>query len=342
MPEPGNILILKPSALGDVVLAMPAFNTLRASFPEANISWLVRPEFAPVFDGTPRPDKLVIFDRKALSSWYCNPKTCAELVKFLKQLRKSRYDLVIDLQGLFRTALFGWATAAKKRLGMDIAREMSGWFYTQTVAHGDQPLHLVEYYNRIAARAGAKQIVTEAELTPSDEAVTGVRGKLNENGLEFGQYAVLVTGAARDYKIWPAERFAQIAEHITNRFGLKVAAVGAPSESPAVEKIISLCKTNIVNLAGKTDIAELVAVMAGAKLAVSGDTGPGHIAWATGTPTVFIFGPTNPSRVGPYNKPQSVAAHEPFSRGPDIENHDYKITDVTTEMVIEAVQNTLQ
>lgn len=116
--QPSRILIIKPSALGDITLSLPALSSLRASFPQAKITWLVRREFAPLLDGAGDLDDVLIFDRKGLGKWWWHPKAFAALMRFFGDLRKGRFDLVIDLQGLFRTAFFGWLSGSRRRFGM--------------------------------------------------------------------------------------------------------------------------------------------------------------------------------------------------------------------------------
>ena len=116
--EPRRILIIKPSALGDIVLALPALSALKRSFPEARISWLVRPEFAPLIVGHPYISDIILFDRRRLSKWWCEPESFNALRSLIRQLKAGKFDLVFDFQGLFRTGYFSWVTGCKRRFGM--------------------------------------------------------------------------------------------------------------------------------------------------------------------------------------------------------------------------------
>lgn len=120
-----NILIIKPSSLGDIVLALPALSALRRNFPDAEISWLVRPEFALLIKNHPHLNRTIFFDRRLLGKAWYHPRALAGLVALIRKLRKAKFDAVIDLQGLFRTAVFGWLSGCKKRLGMTAAREFA-------------------------------------------------------------------------------------------------------------------------------------------------------------------------------------------------------------------------
>jgi heptosyltransferase-1 len=330
-----NILIIKPSALGDIVHALPALASLRASFPQAKISWLVRPAFAPLFDCVSGIDELLLFDRKLLGNWWYRPFAFRALLSFLKELRQKHFDLVLDLQGLFRTAFFAYQSGCPRRYGMSIAREGAGMFYTQKVKPLTDTFHLIDYYNRIVTQAGGKILRTDSKITPSVSATTSLRSKLAAGGLTDKPYAVLIPGSAHQSKCWPTRRFAAIAEKISDEFNLSVVGAGIASEKILVEQLRQNTSVPILNLAGQTTIPELAALLKQARLVISNDTGPGHLAQALKTPTVLIFGHTNPLRVGPYHKPENVAAVEPTHRGPAIEssNPAYTITQVSEQLV---------
>ncbi len=338
MPE--HILIIKPSALGDVALTLGTLSTLRKSFPHAKITWFVRREFAPLIDGHPDLDDLIVFDRKLLGKWWCCPKAFAALVDLFKQLRNHKFDLVIDLQGLFRTALFSWITGCKRRFGPAETREFAGIFYTDAIACDDNNISLVDHYNRIAVAAGAKDAEVTFKLAASEEVTQQVTQLCKEHGLDQSRLAVFIAGAAHEYKFWPAEKFAKVAEKLVNSYGLQIAVVGTASESSIVQKITAACDVSVVDLCGKTNIPQLTALLSMAKFVLSNDTGPGHIAAASGVPMVMVFGRTNPSRVGPYKRPDASAAVDAFSRGSQIESFDpaHTIDNVSALMVLEKIE----
>ncbi len=332
--ERKRILIVKPSALGDIVLALPALSALRRSFPNAKISWLVRPEFAPLIMGHPYIDDIILFDRKRLSKWWCNVESFKAFRSLIKQLKAGQFDLVFDFQGLFRTGYLSWVTGCKKRFGMAGARELAHIFYTDKITQEQSDIHLVDYYLKIAASAGAKQVEAEFKLSEDAGATSAVEKLLKSQGIS-GKYAVLVPGAAKQEKIWPIERFAELAEKISSRFGLQIVATGSQSEREYIETM----GKRVINLAGKTTVRELVPLMKKASLVVSNDTGPGHIAAALSVPIVMIYGPTNPARSQPYNRPESIVGTEPKAMGMKMESFDprYSINHITVEQVFENV-----
>lgn len=310
-----NILIIKPSSLGDVVLALPALSALRKSFPDAKISWLIRPEFAPVIENHPHLNCIILFDRKFLGKAWYHPRAFGSLVSLIHRLRRRKFDAVIDLQGLFRTASLTWLSGCKKRLGMANARELARIFYTHKATQEKDCIHLVDYYLKIIRTAGASETQAQFILPQNSAAADSIKNLLTSRNIKADNYAVFVPGSARSDKCWPIERFAALADKISSQFKLSIVATGTASENSAVEKLQALTNVPITNFAGLTNLTELIALLRAAKLVVSNDTGPGHIAAALGKPLVLIFGPTNPARVAPYGRSNCIVAVEPGSRG---------------------------
>ena len=336
---PKKILLIKPSALGDIALALPVLSMLRKSFPDAKISWFVRPEYKPLLDCTGELDDMIIFDRRALGKWWYSPKAFRQLVGLVRRLRREKFDLILDLQGLFRTAMFAWVSGSKKRFGMKTAREFATLFYTDKIAMEDDSVHVIDYYRKIAAAAGASDSAVEYNLSPTAQALDSIGSLLAEHGIEKHQYVVFIATSARSNKCWPVEKFAVLAEKITQQFKLSIVTAATAAEKIITSRLTSAAKVPIVDLAGLTDIYQLIALLKNARLVISNDTGPGHIAVALGIPTVLILGPTNPARVGPYQKKNSVAAVEPNHRGSAINsaNPDHSIEAVSVEDVFEKV-----
>lgn len=342
MPEKfKNILIIKPSAIGDIVQAVPVLGALKKSFPDSKISWLVRSDFADLLRGHPFLDKVILFDRKRLGGFYRSPEIFGELLKFMKDLRKSRFDLVIDLQGLFRTGFFSWITGSGFRLGPADAREFAHFFYTHRIKPDDDSVHILDYYLRIVAAAGASISQPEYVLPDTSDVLSAVGEKLGIT--EIDSFAVIVIGSAHKDKCWSVEKFAEVADYLSKNRGLKIVAAGGASEAEQIELLKEAAETNIINLAGKTTLRELMFVLNRAKIVITNDTGPGHIAAALGTKVVMIFGRSNPARVRPYYQPDSVAAVEPDKRAlkPNSKNPKHSIDNVSAEMVLDKVRKQL-
>ncbi|NQT01323.1 MAG: glycosyltransferase family 9 protein, partial [Planctomycetes bacterium] len=272
-----NILIIKPSSLGDIVLALPALTALRKSFPDAKISWLIRPEFATILENHPHLTEIIPFDRKFLGKAWFHPGASGSLLSLIRRLRHAEFDAVIDFQGLFRTASLAWLSGCKKRFGIAGAREFAHFFYTHKIKHTKDCIHLVDYYLKIIKAAGASELDVQFVLPQHPEAADSVRRLLDRHDIAPDNYVVLIPGSAHDDKRWPVERFAELAERISSQFGLPVVATGDAGEAALIENLKDLSKVPVANFAGKTSLSELVVLLKNAKLVVSNDTGPGHI-----------------------------------------------------------------
>jgi lipopolysaccharide heptosyltransferase I len=341
MPETlKNILIIKPSSLGDIVLALPALAALRKSFPDAEISWLIRPEFAPLLQNHPHLTRTIPFDRKFLGKAWFNPYALGALLALIRRLRRSKFDAVFDFQGLFRTASLGWLSGCKKRFGMTNARELANVFYTHRIPQDRECIHLVDYYLKMVTTAGASCINAEFVLPQDPAAADSVKKLLANYRVPLDSYAVFVPGSTRHHKCWPLERFAALAQKMSPAFNLSVVATGTASEQGLIDGLKALAAVPIVNLAGKTSLSELTALLKSARMVVTNDTGPGHIAAALGVPVVLIFGPTNPARVEPYKRSECVVAIDPNGRGLKADSYDprHSIDGVTVEQVYQKVR----
>ena len=337
-----NILIIKPSALGDVVHALPVLDALRRTWPDARITWMIRREFAPLLECVRGLDETLLFERRRIGRWY-TPDGWAALQALIQRLRNDRYDLVLDLQGLFRTALFARLSGCPVRVGMATARECAPLLYTHRVQPPADSRHMVDSYRTMLDAVGVSDFQTQVTFQPPASALQAVSHLLEDEGLTPNRFAVLIPGAAHATKQWPTERFAAVAERLAKEYGLAVAAVGTAGEKRIVTALQQNCAVPIVDLTGKTTIPQLVALLAQAAMVVSNETGPGHIAVAQNTPSVLIFGPTNPAWVGPYKQPEACVAIEPHQRGKAIRSRKpaHRIEQITVQTVMDAVRRRL-
>ncbi len=317
-----NILIIKPSSLGDIVLALPALSALRKSFPNARICWLARPDFAPLLQNHPHLDEIITFDRKFLGKAWYNTAALRELVVLIKRLREERFDAVFDFQGLLRTGLLSWLSGCKGRFGMANARELGHLFYNRKVTQGRSCIHLVDYYRSIVEASGAKLDEVEFLLPSQGKDERQVEQLLTKRGADKKNYAVFVLGSAHTEKCWPVEKYAVLADKIAVQFGLNIVVVGMEAEKRITTRLKILAKTAVVDFTCLTSIPELVALLRGARIVVSNDTGPGHIAGALGVPVVLIFGPTNPARVAPYGRSETIVVVDGDKRGLELRSSD--------------------
>ena len=332
-----NILFIKPSALGDIVMALPALSALRRSFPQARITWLVRPEFAPLIEGHPHLDEILFFDRRHLGKAWHHPGAFGSLLSLIADLRRRRFDAVVDLQGLLRSAGLAWLSGCPQRFGPVWQREFAHHFYTTAVPARPEWVHVIDYYMKILEAMGARDRAVEFVLPQKPAAVAAVAALLARPEIKPEQYAVLIPGSAQISKCWPPERFAALADRLASDHGLTIVATGGRGEGAMIEQIAEHSDCPITNLAGATSLPELIEVLRGARIVISNDTGPGHIAAALGRPLVMMFSWSNPLRVGPYQRPECLAGRDLEQRGLAIKstNPAHGIEHITLDEVYE-------
>ncbi len=294
--DPERICLIKPSALGDVVQSLPVLCALRRRFPDARIAWVVASAYAGLLERHEALDELIQFDRSAIS--VCTAAGRAELQRLVAAVRTGQFDLAIDLQGLLRSGLICWSTAAERRVGMSDAREGAKLFYTDTVQIPPDCTLAIERYMRVASALGAdsSEIGFRVPITP--EARCWAVSMLERRArMLLG----LAPGARWPTKRWPAERFAFLANGLVRRLGATIVLVGSSADRDAAAVIAAaLPDHECIDLVGKTDLQQLAAVLAELRLLVTNDSGPMHLAAALNTPTAAIFTCTSPARAAPH------------------------------------------
>ncbi len=284
--DASRICLIKPSALGDVVQTLPLLGVLRRRFPTASISWVVRRDLADLVMGHPDLTEVIPFHRDG---------TWAQWRQLLGLLKLRRFDLVFDLQGLFRTAVMTFATGARFRVGLQTAREGANLACNCVLPRSgpDVPAHL--RYWRVAEALGHAND-SRAAVIPATTAETGW---LAEQLRQLPKPIMAIhPGAGWVTKRWPVEKFAEIAR----RFAGSVVVVGSSSEQIAGSQIIRATANSAkpaVNLAGRTSLKQLAVLLKEVDLLVTNDSGPMHLAAAVETPVVGIFTCTNPALSGP-------------------------------------------
>ncbi len=300
-----RILIIKPSAMGDVVHGLPVLHGLRAVHPRAHIAWMVRPAFADVIRGHRELDEVIEFDRKHFGRAWRSPRAAVDLVRWLAGLGAHRFDLVVDLQGLFRSGFFTLMTGAGRRYGFAAARELGWLFYNQRVgsARNGPAVHAVERNYQFAGPLGFAHVPPTFELPIDDAARSEAHAALADAGIDPQQpFAVLVPGSTWQSKRWPEDNFAALADALD----LPTVLLGGPGEEGVAERVRQSAKRTPADLVGRLGLKQSMAVIEAAALVVTNDSGPMHLAAAFDRPMVAIFGPTDPARTGPWGRPDAV------------------------------------
>ena len=292
IPLPENIskcLIVKPSSLGDIIHSLPFLDSFQKQFPETEIHWVVASEFAALLQGHQMLKRIWSINK---SDWKKPSKllnTAQEISQLAKNLRNENFDIVVDLQGLFRSGLISWLSKAPVRIGFSNAREGATFFYTHKV-NANTSSHAVDRYLEVAAELGCDVINPEFPMLH------------DVYPLPFEDYAVLIPGARWDTKIWPAESLGALASLLP----IKSVIVGSPADIERANIVEQHASGNALNLAGKTSLKEAAGIIRNARFMVTNDSGPMHIAAAFGVPTYAIFGPTSPALTGPYGTGHTI------------------------------------
>ena len=288
-----KILIVKPSSLGDVVHSLPFLNALRHCFPDAEIHWVIAKGLEGLLDQHSMVAKCIVINKDLWKKISRAGDTVAEIRQLYRRLRSEHYDLVVDLQGLLRSGLITLATHAPKRIGFAEAREGSRLFYTTKVL-GGRGLHAVERYMKVAAELGCasdeSMVLFPLPQRESDRMMR-IRADLHE-------YAVIVPGARWRTKIWPAEYFGKVAAGLP----VRSVVIGGSGDRVIAEEVVAYSSGHALSLAGETDLSELIELLRGARVVITNDSGPMHIAAALKIPVIAVFGPTSPVLTGPYGK----------------------------------------
>ena len=294
-----NILIVKLSAVGDVIHTLPSLTALRKRYPDAHITWLVEEAAADIIRDHPDLDRVIVSRRKG---WWKEirsgqfRKPLREMKTFLRDLRDRDFDLVIDFHGLFKSAVLVFLCRGKRKLGYDSYQELSGLFYNEKIPE-DMNKHAVDRYLDFPKYLGAAVMQPEFRIAIGEENKRQVGELLAEHGIA-GPFIVLNPVAYWDTKLWEDERFAALCDRIGEAYGIPVVLTG--QRAPSLEKIQSLSRRGVINLEGQTTLKDLAELYRRAVLLITTDSGPMHLAAAMGTPVVALFGPTDPKRTGPY------------------------------------------
>jgi heptosyltransferase-1 len=321
-----RILLIKPSAVGDVIHALPVLAKLRARYPAARIDWLLTPPIAELIGHHPALSNVILFDRGALAHGWRH--WSAGAVRLLADLWQTRYDLVIDLHGQFRSAILTLAARAPVRIGFDRphagpraetdrqlvpnayrhgwtgARECAWLAYTHRIPLPRSDVHAVDRYLSLGPMLGLDEGPPAFHVPIPSHSEARIETLRNEHGLCRQPFAVLVPGTIWPTKHWHIEGFAAVARHLRG-LGRGVVLAGSASERSRCQAVAELAP-GVLDLSGQTVLSELAALIRRAELCVTNDSGSMHLTVALGRPVVSVFGPTDSLWIGPYGRPESV------------------------------------
>ncbi|MFH1242490.1 MAG: lipopolysaccharide heptosyltransferase II [Pseudomonadota bacterium] len=311
LQPPESILIVKLSAIGDVVHSLPFLEVLRKNFPDAKIDWLVEEDAFRIIDGHPAINRLIVSHRKSwqrgLMRGTKGPiSVLREISLFLRSLRAQEYDLVIDLQGLLKSGVLAGLSLGRRKIGMSSSRE-GGWiFLNERPVPVDYDQHAIDRYLGLARYLGCDSAQWNGLIPILEREKERINQVLNREYLKEGPLIAINPMAKWRTKLWDPGRFASLADRLVDDLECEVIFTGSGQDRRVIEGIAQRMKRSPIILAGRTDLKELAHLYSRCRVLITTDTGPMHVAVAMGCPVVALFGPTSPWRTGPYGPGQRV------------------------------------
>ena len=331
-----RILIVRMSAIGDVIHGVPVLCALREAMPHAFLAWVVEGGMGELLEGHSALDELIRLPRRF---W----KSPREIWRLRRRLRELQFDVTIDLQCLSKSAISAWLSGSPRRIGKagDHGRELSGWFNNELTETGGT--HVIEHYLTMLRPLGIEAPAVRFDLPEFAADAHAVDSFLRQSGLWGRRFAVLNPGAGWRSKIWPAVRYAALARHLGHEHGVPSVAVwGTAAERSLAVRIVEAGARH-VQLAPPTTMRQLGALCRRAALFVGSDTGPMHLAAAVGTPTISLHGPSRAEWCGAYG-PQNIRLQVRYQDGTSLQRRkadDSAMREITVKMVAAACDQLL-
>ncbi len=292
-----RILLIKPSSLGDIVHALPVVSAIKAQWPEAHLTWLVKRQWADLVERADGVDCV----------WPVEP-TVSSWITEAMALRAQRFALAIDLQGLFRSGIVAWLSGAPIRIGFANGREGSPFFYTHRVPVLHADVHAVDRYLSVAAALGVSLPSTPRfGFRLLEEDLTTVRELCRRRGFSVDKpWIAMSIGARWPTKRWPLSSFAAVVDQLYEAHLGPIVMIGGPEERAATNQLRALTDRPFIDLSGEIPLGCVPALLSHATAMITNDSGPMHIAAGLAVPVVALFGPTSATRTGPYGDGHQV------------------------------------
>lgn len=338
-----KILVIRLSAIGDVVHTLPAVHLLKKHLPGCSITWVVEEPAAGLIEACTEIDSVIVSRRaawlRALRSGDAGGARTGAAA-FLRELRREEYDYVLDFQGLFKSGILAGLARGKRKIGFARAREGAAFFYTEKAPAPGFNDHAIVRHMGLLRYLGIDDAAVvfspfwgEAEEKSLHCLLAGLDVQ------SAGPLIIVHPSAAWPTKCWDAGKMARVCDSLQKTYDARMVFVGAASENMPASSIISRMTEPAVNLAGRTTLQELACLLARSALMVAMDSGPMHIACAVGTPVVALFGPTAPWRTGPFGSRHSVIRKELacspcYSKKKCPQGHHRCMADITVDDVL--------
>jgi lipopolysaccharide heptosyltransferase II len=300
VPAPKKILIVRLDRIGDVVLSTPVIKALRAAYPDSHIAFLVRPYAADAVIGNPYLDEVITFNKERTFS-------------FAMGLRKKKFDMAVILHPTERTHWIAFLAGIPIRVGYDLKM---GILLTRRVPHTKQYglKHEIDNGLDILRYVGIENKERELYFPINSQSEIKIANMFARNHIQAGDKVVVINPSAScRSKMWRPENFAILGDKLVEKFGAKIIVLGDTADIAISDSVTNAMKKPSINLAGKTTVSDIASILKRAKLFISNDSGPVHIARAIGTPVIAIFGRSDrglsPKRWGPTG-PHDLVIHK--------------------------------
>ncbi len=290
-----SILIVRLSAIGDVVMASPLIKAVKRRHPRAHLAWLVQPEVAELLSANPDLDEVIVWPR---SRWYRFWKErrwlrlLKEMRDFRRMLREREFDMAVDVQGLLKSGVLGWLSGAPERIGLG-SKEGSSLLMTRVLPKPVSDRRIGSEYLHLARELGWESEPFQMEIARTDEDESFAREFVEREGLDDG-YVVFAPFTTRPQKHWVEERWAELAKLLYRQWNMPTVILGGPGDRELFRHLTERFATPVYGVVGESTLRQSAAVIGNAKLLVGVDTGMTHMGIAVDTPTVALFGATCP------------------------------------------------
>ena len=308
-----KILIVKLSAIGDVIHTLPSLNAIRKHYPDAHITWLVEEAASNLVVRHEALDRVIISKRKQWIKSVLSPsclKNIKEAYQFIKELRDTEYDLIIDFQGLLKSGVLIALARGKRKTGFDKGMEHmehSYIFLNERIPPVNMDNHALLRNLMLINTLGIKSKEIEYKIPISDHTRKFIDSILVRHRIKGPELLVAINPVAKwKTKLWDNRKFALLADRLIEKYNASVIFTGSQADRSTIDNIMSCMSQSAVNLAGETTLKTLAALYEKTKFLISTDTGPMHMAAAVGTPVIALSGPTAPWRTGPFGSEHKI------------------------------------
>jgi heptosyltransferase-1 len=320
-PDPNSelrILIVRTSAIGDVLMTSPVAQALREQYPRAYIAWVVEPLSAPFVRANPYVDEVIVFEQKSAikKAWkeFRFLSIAREMRAFARQLAAYKFDIALDFQGLLKSGLIAKASGATRRLGYTGNKEFNGCFMTEKITITRRHTHLCDYYLELLTLLGIPLTPRRPILHLPEEHHAAAREFLASRGLGTDRYAVCCLTSSRPQKDWVWSRWSELADALWEQMGLRTVYVGGPERRVDAMELVENSTAKPISAVGYTSLVESAALVQDAALVIGVDTGLTYAGLASDRPTVALYGSTDSSWMA--EEPHTAVCFHPMPCSP--------------------------